>query len=52
MPSAPINNQGAVLLYEDSGAPPGSTDYVTVFMLSAYLWHGGTPERSVTMTCT
>ena len=40
MPFAPIDDKGTVLEYEDSGAPQ-SANYTTVFMVNAFLWHGG-----------
>lgn len=45
MPFAPIDSKGNVLEYEDSGAPQTS-DYTTVFLVNAYLWHGGTCVRN------
>ncbi|KAI0705152.1 hypothetical protein BC835DRAFT_1537220 [Cytidiella melzeri] len=41
MPLVPIDDDGNVLEYEDSGAPPGSTDYTTLFCFNNFLWHSG-----------
>jgi hypothetical protein len=42
MPILPVNNEGAALYYEDSGAPEGVTDYTTIIGLHGFLIHGGT----------
>lgn len=41
MPEAPVNDSGAVLYYEDTGAPEGSTDYLTVVLVHGLTFHGG-----------
>ena len=41
MPTAPVDNTGTVLYYEDSGAPAGSTDYVTLVLIHGTCFHGG-----------
>ncbi|KAJ3553765.1 hypothetical protein NM688_g3444 [Phlebia brevispora] len=41
MPVAPVNNTGAVIHYEDSGAPEGSTDYLTLVIIHGFIFHGG-----------
>lgn len=40
MPIAPVDDEGNVLYFEDTGAPPGSTAYLTVFLLHGLLFHG------------
>ncbi|KAJ3553764.1 hypothetical protein NM688_g3445 [Phlebia brevispora] len=42
MPSAPVNSDGALMYYEDSGVPPGSEDYVTVVLIHGLVLHGAT----------
>jgi hypothetical protein len=42
MPSKTVNAQGTKLYYEDSGAPPGSTSYTTVFLIHGYLCYART----------
>lgn len=42
MPTIPVNDDGAVLYYEDSGPPEGVTDYTTVIILHGFVYHGGT----------
>ncbi|KAI0700599.1 alpha/beta-hydrolase [Cytidiella melzeri] len=39
MPIIPVNEGGAVLYYEDSGAPPGSKDYHTIFLIHGFIFH-------------
>ncbi|KAH9942789.1 hypothetical protein B0H21DRAFT_779875 [Amylocystis lapponica] len=42
MPVAPVNDQGAVLYYEDTGVPPSAPqDYVTVILLHGAMFHSG-----------
>ena len=41
MPILPVNDEGAVLYYEDSGAPPGSRDYHTIFLIHGFIFHSG-----------
>jgi hypothetical protein len=41
MPSIVVNDEGAVLSYEDSGAPAGKTDYSTVVILHGLVFHAG-----------
>lgn len=41
MPIATIDDEGTYLYYEDSGVPPGSSDYTTVICLHAFGVHGG-----------
>ncbi|KAI0089050.1 hypothetical protein BDY19DRAFT_122499 [Irpex rosettiformis] len=42
MPTIPVNDEGAVLYYEDSGAPQGAKDYSTIFLLHGFIFHGAT----------
>ncbi|EIW51541.1 alpha/beta-hydrolase [Trametes versicolor FP-101664 SS1] len=39
MPTAPVDDNGTVLYFEDSGAPPGSTDYVTLVLVHGTCFH-------------
>ena len=41
MPTAPVNNQGVVVYYEDTGAPEGCEDYLTLVLLHGLSFHGG-----------
>ena len=41
MPTAPVDDKGSVLYYEDSGAPAGSTDYVTLVLIHGTGFHSG-----------
>jgi len=40
MPLAPVDAQGTQLYYEDTGSPPGSTDYTTLVLIHGALVHG------------
>ncbi|OSD07585.1 alpha/beta-hydrolase [Trametes coccinea BRFM310] len=40
MPTAPVDENGTVLFYEDAGPPAGSTDYVTVVLIHGTCFHG------------
>jgi hypothetical protein len=40
MPTIPVNAEGAVLYYEDSGAPNLNADYRTVFIVHGLIFHG------------
>lgn len=42
VPTAPVDDSGTVLYYEDSGAPAGSTDYITVVLIHGTCFHSGT----------
>ncbi|KAI0755320.1 hypothetical protein C8Q80DRAFT_1217006 [Daedaleopsis nitida] len=42
MPTAPVDDNGVVLYYEDSGAPTGSIDYTTLVLVHGHCFHGGT----------
>ena len=42
MPTIPVNDEGAVLFYEDSGAPQATEHYATLFILHGFMFHGGT----------
>lgn len=42
MPIAPVNDDGAVLYYEDTGAPSQSTDYTTLALVHGLIFHSGT----------
>jgi hypothetical protein len=39
MPAVPVDDEGSILYYEDSGAPPDSVDYTTVIMIHGYVIH-------------
>ncbi|KAH9890074.1 alpha/beta-hydrolase [Cubamyces lactineus] len=39
MPTAPVDDKGSVLYYEDSGAPAGSADYVTLVLVHGTCVH-------------
>ena len=41
MPIATVNDEGAFLYYEDSGAPEGVADYTTIFMAHGLVFHSG-----------
>ncbi|KAI0337254.1 hypothetical protein BDW22DRAFT_1364336 [Trametopsis cervina] len=45
MPQAPVDDAGAVLFYEDSGAPPNSTEYTTIVLVHGMIFHSGTFHR-------
>ncbi|KAI0771129.1 alpha/beta-hydrolase [Trametes elegans] len=40
MPTAPVNDDGTVLYYEDSGVPAKSTDYITIVLVHGTCFHG------------
>lgn len=42
MPTAPVNDTGAVVYYEDSGAPGNIPIYVTFVIIHGLAFHGGT----------
>ncbi|OJT12830.1 hypothetical protein TRAPUB_10665 [Trametes pubescens] len=39
MPTAPVDDNGTVLYFEDSGAPSGSTDYTTLVLVHGTCFH-------------
>jgi hypothetical protein len=41
MPTLSVNDEGVSLYYSDSGAPPDSTDYVTIIALHGFVYNGG-----------
>lgn len=41
MPTLPVNGNGTVLYYEDSGVPNGATDYTTIIIFHGFIFHGG-----------
>lgn len=45
MPTAPVDKEGTVLYYEDSGAPEGSSTYLTVVLVHGLLFHGRIWQR-------
>lgn len=49
MPTAPVNTEGAYVSYEDSGAPAGSSDYMTVVIIHGLVFHGGTHPDVLTV---
>ncbi|KAI0337468.1 alpha/beta-hydrolase [Trametopsis cervina] len=40
MPTAPVDERGTVLAYEDSGAPAGSDNYTTIILVHGLIFHG------------
>ncbi|KZT09303.1 uncharacterized protein LAESUDRAFT_675164 [Laetiporus sulphureus 93-53] len=48
MPVGPADDNGTVLYYEDSGAPEGSTDYVTLVLVHGTMFHGAIFRRMIT----
>ncbi|KAH9937978.1 Alpha/Beta hydrolase protein [Amylocystis lapponica] len=40
MPAAPVDSNGTVLYYEETGAPKGSGNYVTLFLVHGTMLHG------------
>ncbi|RPD62824.1 hypothetical protein L227DRAFT_562086 [Lentinus tigrinus ALCF2SS1-6] len=47
MPTAPVNEHGAVLYYEDSGVPGGSIDYVTIVLIHGTCFHSAVYRRMI-----
>ncbi|CAL1712123.1 unnamed protein product [Somion occarium] len=45
MPTAQVNEEGAVLFYEDSGPPADSTTYTTVVLIHGLIFHGAVFRR-------
>ncbi|KAL6306426.1 hypothetical protein BKA93DRAFT_157576 [Sparassis latifolia] len=41
MPTAPVNSEGVVLYYDDTGAPESSTTYVTIVLVHGTAIHSG-----------
>lgn len=41
MPLAPVNDEGVVLYYHDTGVPGNRTDYVTLIIIHGTIFHGG-----------
>ena len=41
MPFAPVNEDGAVMYYEDSGLPSDSATYTTIVLIHGLGLHGG-----------
>ncbi|KAI0632495.1 Alpha/Beta hydrolase protein [Trametes polyzona] len=39
MPTAPVDDKGTVLYYEDTGAPSGSSDYITLVLIHGTCFH-------------
>ena len=46
MPTAPVDNNGTVLSFEDTGTPRGTSTYLTVILVHGILFHGGAPSWS------
>ncbi|KAH9924427.1 uncharacterized protein B0H18DRAFT_1012126 [Fomitopsis serialis] len=46
MPLAPVDAQGTQYYYEDTGSPPGSTDYTTLVLIHGALVHGDSVSNS------
>ncbi|KAI0092043.1 hypothetical protein BDY19DRAFT_990791 [Irpex rosettiformis] len=40
MPTLPVNTDGAVLYYEDSGVPDNANDYTTIIIFHGFIFHG------------
>lgn len=40
MPTLPVNDSGAVIFYEDSGVPAGSSDYITIIIIHGLAFYG------------
>lgn len=49
MPVAPVDENGTVIHYEDTGAPKDSKNYLTVVLLHGLLFHSG--EKSLFNPC-
>lgn len=49
MPTAPVDNKGNYVYYEDSGAPEGAQDYVTVVIVHGSLINSGMSPYNSTM---
>lgn len=41
MPGISVDNYDTVLYFEDTGAPPGSTDYTTIVLIHGSIFHSG-----------
>ncbi|PSR70854.1 hypothetical protein PHLCEN_2v13295 [Hermanssonia centrifuga] len=44
MPTIPVNSDGAVLYYEDSGAPDGPDPYCTIVLIHGLIFNGDPPN--------
>ncbi|KAI0695747.1 Alpha/Beta hydrolase protein [Cerioporus squamosus] len=47
MPTAPVNEHGAVLYYEDSGFPCGVSSYVTIVLIHGTCFHSAIYRRMI-----
>ncbi|KIP03868.1 hypothetical protein PHLGIDRAFT_76932 [Phlebiopsis gigantea 11061_1 CR5-6] len=47
MPTAPVNEKGAVVYYEDTGAPEGRDDYLTLVLVHGLSFHGAVFSKMV-----
>ncbi|EKM49786.1 uncharacterized protein PHACADRAFT_179168 [Phanerochaete carnosa HHB-10118-sp] len=45
MPTAPVDDKGTVFYYEDTGAPNGLSDYLTVVLVHGLTFHSGAFRR-------
>lgn len=41
MPTIPVNNDGAVLFYTDSGPPSEVADYATIILIHGFMFNIG-----------
>lgn len=46
MPTVPVNAEGSVMYYEDTGAPPDNKVYTTIALVHGLIFHSGTPYRA------
>lgn len=52
MPHCAVDSTGSTLLYyEDTGAPSGSVDYVTVFLVHGTMFSSGTCQAVIILNC-
>lgn len=45
MPTAPIDDDGTVLYFEDTGPPENQTSYTTIVLIHGLIFHSGTWAR-------
>lgn len=41
MPTIPVDENGTVLYFEDTGPPPSVTLYTTIILIHGLIFHGG-----------
>ena len=44
MPTAPVDDKGTVLYYEDTGVPNGLPYYLTIVLVHGLTFHSGKPS--------